>query len=231
MTPLAVGSAAQSNEQFIRHARELALKIWMLVKMGMADKLPQVRRHKSRKLKKLFTYLLIGIAAVILVLAVWPYQLVASPKANLCIVDDGKQPLAGLRVVRFWDTSEGQKGQEVGVTDSKGEVSFKRVAASMSLLKRLTKPLLIFVPASCGPGWEVYGHSEFHIYWPDGYTLKFDDAAWKRVSEVYQNRDGVCIRDPAIVRQFRHENYVELYFFNKREDFHYTLTVYRKDNP
>ena len=172
---------------------------------------------------------MIAVVTAIAVLALWPYQLVASPHSTLRVVDDKKQPVSGLRVIRAWDTSEGQKGQEEASTDTKGEVSFKRVAVSMSLLKRLTKPLLIFVPASCGPGWEIYGHSEFHIYWPDGYTLKFDNTARQREAEVYQNRDGVCIRDPDIIKQSRRENYVELYFFNKPQDFDYTLIIYGKE--
>ena len=96
---------------------------------------------------KLLTYLLVGIAAVVPVLAIWPYTLVASPNSKLRVVDDSKQPLTGVRVVRLWDTSEGQKGEEEAITDDRGEVSFKRVAVGMSMLKRLTKPLLVFVPA------------------------------------------------------------------------------------
>lgn len=182
-------------------------------------------------MKKHIRYIAIGSVAVILVLALCPYELVATPNSMLRIVDGRKQPLGGLRVSRAWNTSEGQKGQEETSTDSKGEVSFKQVAFSMSLLKRLTKPLLIFVPASCGPGWEVYGHSEFHIYLPDGYRLKFDPTIWKRVNEVYQNRDGVCIGDPETVSQSSQEHFVTLYFFNKRKDFDYTLTIYGKDKP
>ena len=48
------------------------------------------------------------------------------------------------------------------------------------------------------------------------------------MDEVYKNRDGVCIRDPEVVKQFLHESYVELYFFNKPQDFDYTLTLYRR---
>jgi hypothetical protein len=164
----------------------------------------------------------------IAILAFWPYQLVASPNSKLRVVDDSGHPLIGVRVVRGWSTSEEQHGENEAITDTSGVVSFQREAFSMSLLKRLTKPLLIFVPASCGPGWEVYGHSEFRIYWPDGYTLKFDDGSWKRVNEVWEGHDGICIRDPDVIRQYRHESYVELYFFTMRHDFDYTLTVYRE---
>ena len=41
----------------------------------------------------------------------------------------------------------------------------------------------------------------------------------------------MCIRDPDIIKQYSHENYVELYFFNKRQDFDYTLAIYGKDQP
>ena len=167
------------------------------------------RRRDGGYVKKLFTYLAIAILTVSLVLALWPYQLVASPRSTVRVVNDRRQPVSGLRVVRSWNTSEGQKGQEEATTGSEGGVSFEKVAVSMNLLKRLTKPLLIFVPASCGPGWEVYGHSEFDIYWPDGYTLKFDKTAWERKGEVCQNRDGICIRDPDIIKQGRHDNYVD----------------------
>jgi len=98
----------------------------------------------------------------------------------------------------------------------------------MSMLKRVTKPLLIFVPASCGPGWEVYGLSEFRIYWPSGYALRFDKDKWKRELDVWENRDNVCIRDPAVIQQYQHESYVDLYFFNKPHGFEYTLTIYRE---
>ena len=177
---------------------------------------------------RLLTYLLAGMVAAIFVLAIWPYTLVASPNSKVRVVDDSRQPLTGLLVVRSWETSEQQKGQQEAITDGNGQVSFRRVVVHMSLLKRLIKPLLVFVPVPCGPSWEIYGHSEFRIYWPYGYALKFDGATWKRVDEVYQSRDGVCIRDPEVVRQIGHENYVELYFFNKRQDFDYTLTVYRQ---
>ena len=181
--------------------------------------------------KNLLAYLTIAIVLGILLLAIWPYQLVASPNSTIHVIDGGKQPVSGLRVIRSWETSEGQKGEEEVATDPKGEVSFKRQVFAMSLLKRLTKPLLIFVPASCGPGWEVYGKSDFKIYWPEGYTLKFDAAAWRLTGEVYQNREGVCIRDPNVIMQNRHESYVDLYAYNKRKDFDYTLTIYRKDKP
>lgn len=166
------------------------------------------------------------------------------------VIDDAGHPLIGINVVREWRTSEGHRGHDEAVTDASGAVSFKRQAMNISLFKRITKPLLIFVPAMCGPSSEIYGYSEFRIYWPDGYTLKFDDNNWKKLEEVYQSRDGVCVRDPAVIlqyrnqsyvqsspsppaelagiRQDRNESYVEIYFFNKPNAFDYSLTVYRE---
>jgi len=181
--------------------------------------------------KATLKYVLIGFVAVLLILAIWPYRLVASPNSKIRLLDESGRPLTGVRVVREWRTSEEQRGQTEAVTDSSGTVSFPRQTVHISLLKRITKPLLIRVPASCGPGWEVYGLSEFRIYWPTGYTLKFDEDQWKRESEVWKNRDDVCIRDPAVIQLYRHEAYVELYFFNysnRRQDFEQTLTVYRE---
>ena len=180
---------------------------------------------------KLLGYLLVGIIAAVLVLAIWPYTLVASPYSKLRIVDDSDRPLTGVVVVRMWNTSEGQGGEAEAMTDGRGEVTFKRVAVRLSMLKRLTKPLLAYVPAPCGLNWEIYGYSEFRIHWPNGYTLMFDGTTWERKYEVYENRDGVCVRDPEVVKQFRHQSYVELYFFNElnqRRNFDYTLTVYRE---
>jgi hypothetical protein len=181
-------------------------------------------------LKAQLKYPLIGLVAVVAVFVIWPYWLIASPPSRIRIVDDSGRPLTGVRVVRKWRTSEEHQGQDETITDATGAVSFPQEVVYMSSLKRITKPLLRFVPAICGPGWEVYGLSEFRIYWPEGCTLKFDDDKWKRVSEVWESGDGVCIRDPAVIRQYQNENYAELYFFsfsNKRHDFDYTLTVYR----
>ena len=169
-----------------------------------------------------------AVVAIFAILAICPYRLIASPNSKIRLVADSGRPLAGVRIVRKWCTSEEQHGETEAVTDSSGTVSFPQQAVHMSLLKRITKPLLIFVPASCGPGWEVYGLSEFRIYWPSGYTLRFDGDNWQRDAEVWKNRDDVCIRDPAVIQQYWHESYVELYFFNKRQDFDYTLTVYRQ---
>jgi hypothetical protein len=181
--------------------------------------------------KTTIKYALIGLVAVVAILALWPYRLIGSPSSKIRLVDESGQSLTGVRVVREWRTSEEQRGKAEAVTDFSGTVSFPEQSVHISLLTRITKPLLTFVPASCGLGLHVYGLSEFRVYWPSGYTLRFDSDKWKRESEVWKNQDGVCIRDPAVIQQYRHESYVELYFFNysnKRQDFKYTLTVYRE---
>jgi hypothetical protein len=175
-----------------------------------------------------YCLLTIGMAGCLMAaLAFLPYTLVASPSATLKVVDENGKPLEGIRVTRQWDTSENQKGADQSITDSSGQVSFTRVEYRMTWLKRVTKPLLIFVPASCGPGWEVYGHSEFNVYWPQYCTLKFNKADWEKVHATYENREGIHIYDPD---QSSQTNYVKLYTFNKRDDFAYTLKLYRADH-
>lgn len=96
------------------------------------------------------------------------------------------------------------------------------------MLERITKPLLILVPiAHGGPEWDMYGRSEFRIFRPDGYALKFDDGNWEKVSLVWQAPNGICIRDGPV--QYRGESCIELYFYNKRHDFDFTLTLDRKN--
>ncbi len=164
-----------------------------------------------------------AIVSLVVALTWLPFRLIASPKSVLRIVNEDGRPLAGIRVVREWDTSEGQKGDDQATTDVNGEVQFERVEFRMSQLKRMARPLLIFLPSACGPGWEVYGHAEFDVYWPEGYGLKFDGAEWKKVQATYENREGIHIYDPL---QSSQTNYLELYIFNKRKDFEYTLTLY-----
>jgi len=164
---------------------------------------------------------------MIVTLAVWPYKLTASPDSTLRIIDGNGKPLIGMRVTRQWDTSEGEKGEDQNVTDNNGQGNFKRVEFQMNRLKRIAKPLLIFMPVSCGPGWEVYGHAEFDIYCTQDYTVKFDAAAWNKVNATYENRDGIHIYDPTLNADKSH---IGLYVFNKKEDFSYTLTLYREDH-
>jgi hypothetical protein len=123
--------------------------------------------------------------------------------------------------------------------------------ASVPLIQRIVRPLGAFVPSLCGPGSEFYAHTEFRVQWPDGYTLKFDDKQWRRVYEVYRNREGICIRHPQYSKRERRDSfallaqpgsggfqfvatnrvecYVELYFFNREKDFDYTLQIHKTE--
>ena len=177
-----------------------------------------------------FPLITLGVlVAVTAILAMWPYRLAASPNSKLRIVDAMKQPLAGVRVVRSWDTSEEKKGETEASTDARGEVAFERVTFRMSMLRRVSKPLLIFVPSSCGPGWEVYSHSTFRIYCPDDCTLKPAGGAWKTDGEIYETADGIRILTSAYNRRYRHGSWVELELLGQRKDFDYTLTVHREN--
>jgi len=158
--------------------------------------------------------------------------LVGSPDSKLRVVDEASKPLAGLKVVREWQTSEEKKGTAEAITDKNGEVSFPRVETSISLFKRLTKPLLVFVPASCGPSWEIYGMSTYRIYTPGRFTLKFDSKIWKRDSGVWKRSDGLCIRDPDEMKKYHpNENYQEFYFFNITSSFDFTLMLFKEKEP
>jgi hypothetical protein len=169
------------------------------------------------------------LVAAVVALAMWPYRLIASPTSTLRIVDDSKQPVAGIRVVRSWDTSEKEKGEEEAMSDAKGEVSFERVTFRMSMLRHVSKPLLIFVPSSCASGWEVYSHSVFRIHCPDDYTLKLNGGTWKTEGEIYETKDGVRILTAAYNRRYRHVSWLELDISGRRKDFDYTLTVHREN--
>jgi hypothetical protein len=181
------------------------------------------------KLEIVFIVVLVLVLLISLVAALsrWPFQLVASPVAVLRIVDGDGRPLAGIRIIRKWDTSEGQKGEDQITTDKQGKARFERIEFRLSQMKRVAKPLLVLVPSSCGPDWEVYGHAEFDIFWPVGYHLSFGSAEWKKVAATFENRDGIHIYDPSQASQ---TNYVGLYIFNKRDDFDYTLTLYGNGN-
>ncbi len=176
--------------------------------------------------KKFFIYGLAGIGVFIALLAVLPYTLIASPNTTLRIVDDHHQPVKGMRVVRIWSTSEEQKGQDESATDANGSVSFKQIAFRMSWLKRITKPLLILVPASCGPNWEVYADCEFDIYCRDGYKLMFDDVTLKKNETVSGDSDGIHIDD--VTYSNSQLQYEKLSISNKRNDIDYTLMVCKK---
>jgi hypothetical protein len=182
------------------------------------------------KMKAFLKYLfiaLITMGVLCVVLAIWPYRLVASPGSTLRIVDENGRPFVGLKVIRQWETSENQKGEDKNVTDDNGQVHFERIGFHISWLKRITKPLLVLVPAPCGLDWEIYGEAKFDIYWPQDYTVRFDDKEWEKIYATYENHDGIHIYDPV---QATDKSYVELYVFNKREDFTYTLTLYQQNH-
>jgi hypothetical protein len=157
--------------------------------------------------------------------------LVGSPDCKLHVVDQAGTPLTGIRVVRAWETSEGKKGTAEALTDTNGEVSFPKIETSISALTKVFKPLLVFVPASCGPSSEIYGLSTFRVYAAKYYTPHFDGKIWKRESEVWVRSDGLCIRDPAEERKYHpNDSYQELYFFNHKTTFDFTLVLYADAN-
>jgi len=136
--------------------------------------------------------------------------------------------MPNVRVVREWKTSEGEKGESESLTDKNGDVVFPLVKTKISLIKRVTKPLLVFVPSSCGPSWEIYGMSTFRVYSSPNYTPQFDDKVWRRNMEVWERKDGLCFRDPEGVRKaFPDESFQEFYFFNIKGDFDFTLKLYK----
>jgi hypothetical protein len=175
---------------------------------------------------------ILGLVALsICGMAAWPYTLVVSPKASLQIVDDRDLPLSGIRIVRECDSSEGYRGSEEAVTSSTGEATFQRIETTMSRLKRTFKPLLVLVPAMCGPSWETYGHAEYHIYWPTGLEVRFSDKEWTKYYATYQNRDGIHIGAP---HEGWDRGYLVLYTMGKTDDFKFTLKVYpesKKNQP
>lgn len=182
-------------------------------------------------MKRILKPALLSLALLILLLtalALCPFYLVASPEARLRLVDEIGQPLAGMTAVRTWKTTEGPNGEDKTLTDANGVATFGKETVRMSLLKRITKPLLVFFPAMCGPGWEVYGETEFRLHWPEGYAPRSSTQAWINEVTARERRERVYIRDlssPAMNK----ENCVQISLFNKKEPFDYTLTVYR--NP
>ena len=202
-------------------------------------------------MKKPLRLILIALVLAAVVVPMWPYHFTASPASTLRVIDESGRAVTNITVKRSWHTSEGQKDDEEETTDADGRVRFDREMASVPLIQRIVRPLGAFVPSPCGPGSEFYAHTEFRVLWPDGYTLKFDDKQWRRVYEVYRNREGVCVRDPQYSRRERRdsfamvaqpdgggfqfvatnrvESYVELYFFNQDQDFDYTLQIHKTE--
>jgi hypothetical protein len=195
---------------------------------------------------------LIGAVLAAVAVPLWPYRFTATPACTLRVVDQTDHAVTNITVTRSWRTSEGQRDEEDEITDANGSVSFDRETATIPLIQRIVRPLLGFVPSPCGPDSEFYQLTEFRVRWPEGYTLKFDDKAWRHVQTIYRNRDGVCIRDPQYSKRERRdtfamitppdggpfqfvatnrvETYAELYFFNRERDFDFTLQVHKPES-
>ena len=164
------------------------------------------------------------------------YSDTGSPRCVLRILDQDGKPVAGLRVEREWrwDGSDDNRGKDGSVTDTNGCVSFQKITIHRSVAGKVFKPLLVFVPSPCGPG-EAYAMTQFRIGWPGRYDLKFPSDKYRHINEVFQDKDGTCIRDPKVIEHSLQmskrdltQNYVEVYFFNRKTDFDFTLTVYKK---
>ena len=158
----------------------------------------------------------------------WPYELVATPTSTIRVIDEHQLPISGLRVIREWETSEKSKGHDEAQTDVDGRVNFPRVGIRMNLIKRMTKPVLMFLPAACGPSAEINRLSRFELFLRPEIRLHFDEGGWQRLRDSFQNGDGICIRDrrePGMDPNFAR---IELSFFNRARPFDFTLTVYVK---
>jgi hypothetical protein len=152
-------------------------------------------------------------------------------------------------VERSWNTSARQKDKEEQITDTEGRVQFDKETGTVPLMGRLVRPLAAFLPMPCAPGSEFYTHTTFRIFWPNGYTLKFDDKEWRQAYNAYCNRERIFIRDPQFSKRRRDsfamvteanggfqliptnwvESYVELYFSNRERDFDFTLQIYKAE--
>jgi len=183
----------------------------------------QVKDSAKKKSPPIFLSIIFILAAC----ALWPYRFVASPESSIHVVDEIGRSMTGIRIVRQWNASGDQRGEEEASTDAAGTAYFRKKMASVSLLKRVTAPLLKYLPAICAPGEEIYGYSEFHIYRPAGYELRFNENLWQKIDEVYQNTNGVCIRDPALAQKYHHENEIQFYISTMKDSFDYTLKLYR----
>ena len=77
--------------------------------------------------------------------------------------------------------------------------------------------------------------TQFKIYWAGRYDLKFPADKYQHIYEVFQDKDGTCIRDPVAIEKSLQmykrdltQNYIEVYFYDRKTDFDFTLTVYKK---
>jgi hypothetical protein len=157
------------------------------------------------------------------ILLTWPYKFVASPNCILRVVNDRNEPLSGVRVIRTWQTTDERQGTESVLSNSNCEARFKQVSSSVILLKRVLVPALALLPMPGAPGGQIYGISEFKIDPPLGYKLKLNTSQMIRENEVWEDANGVCVRDPGVIRQYYHDDHVELYFFRYDKDFELSL--------
>ena len=172
-------------------------------------------------------YAVVGLALVLVTLAIWPHRLIASPNFRFRLVDDSGQALEGVRVIREWRTSEGQEGKSETATDINGVVTFSEEVVHISILKFVTKPLFRFFPAMCGPGWEIYGTSEFRAYSPSGYILRSSPNQLDADRGTPRNKSGLEIRDFRS-KENPNESYIASYCLNRQQDLDCTLTFYRE---
>lgn len=176
--------------------------------------------------------LLLGLTTSVL-----GYEAIISPKCTLHILDQDGKPIAGLHVVREWNDSGDQKGQDTATTDKDGMVVYEKVAVQRSVIRRVFKPFLIFVPASCGPNWETYSSTQITVAvsTSDGsYRLKPAPAGFKPGESFFSDNDGTRIicSQPEQYTQ-RHlgpefgRNFITISFTNRKKnrDFDLTLNV------
>ncbi len=182
--------------------------------------------------------LLLGLTILLgLTTTVLGYQTIISPKCTLHILDQNGNPIAGLHVIREWDDSGDQKGKDSATTDKDGMVIYEKVVIKRNAMKRVFKPLLIFVPAACGPNWETYSSTEITIAVnsPDGsYSLKPIPVGFKAGESAFSDKDGTHIicAHPVEYTQ-RHlglefgRNFITISFLNrkKNKDFDLTLNI------
>jgi hypothetical protein len=184
-------------------------------------------------MKTVLTFLLLlGITTT-----VSGYQTIISPKCTVRILDQDDKPIAGLSIVREWSDSGDQQGKDNATTDKDGKVVYEKVVVKRSVIKRLFKPFLIFVPAACGPNWETYSATEIivNIKSSDGsYRLKPVPSGFKPDASTFSNKDGtkiICAQPVEFTEKHlgpeAGRNFITISFFNRKnnKDFDLTLNI------
>ncbi len=132
----------------------------------------------------------------------WNYE--ASPGYTLRIIDDAKQPLAGVRVVHAWGLDINNNGGDEAKTDSNGWVALKPVNVDIAVSTRVKMLHLLHIhvqPSVRGLGWENYTTSRLSIFLPEGYAVDVDNGDWREYkapphSNSFTNAAGFFIRGP-----------------------------------